>query len=97
MAKQLSPFMQRLLADEDRYGDVANIPAAELEAVRNLATDTGEALAPDEHDALVYMVKRGDISFTAMWMNLGRSAAWLKAHLPAIEKEVGINHDSKSN
>ncbi|MCF6161881.1 hypothetical protein [Furfurilactobacillus milii] len=88
-------FLTTVQVYEDRYGNILNFPPALIKKLNGMAPDDSDAgkLSAFDHDALLYMVRRGDFTRRAMAENLHHSQQWVRNHLPEIEAELrGRNH-----
>lgn len=95
MARDKS-FITAVKAYEDRYGSISNFPPDVTKKLANMAPNDSNVgkLTPEEHDALLYMVRRGNFTQRDMGENLHHSNFWVNRHLPEIEAELhrGRNH-----
>ena len=91
MLKQ-SDFIEAVQENEKRYGSTLNFPDDVVRHISQLAPQDNDVakLSQSDHDALLYMVKRGDFSQREMAINLHHSQQWVRHHKPEIETELGV-------
>lgn len=87
-------FLDRIYADEAKYGEIGKIPDDEIDKIQRLSPGFNEWGTSDaemtrkEQEALEYMVRRGDFTTNNMMQVLKRSRSWVNRRVRRIRREL---------